>query len=76
MVRVIWARLSGWTDVDELLYLILNLSVASMALSRFAWPNCGSFALTARLDVRGAWFGQGARSGFGLLYHGSNAQLG
>ena len=28
MVRVIWARLFGWTDMGESLYLILDLSVA------------------------------------------------
>ena len=38
MVRVIWARLLGWIDVDELLDIILDLSIAVH----------GSVTLTAR----------------------------
>ena len=38
MVRGIWATLFEWTDVDELLDLILlDLSVALMARSWFGW---------------------------------------
>ena len=62
MVRVIWAKLSGLTNVDELLELILDLSVAMHGL----------VSLTARSGCictgRGAWSAWPGRGSVGAVH--------
>ena len=59
MVRVIWAKLSGWTDVGESLDLILDLSVAAHVLhhSVALIARSGCVCCTARSC---SWLGRDA----------------